>query len=144
MPSVIKDGRFGTSYEAGVTPRGQLVVAPLEFNTAHKNTIVLVATAYNFITPIAGKQFVISGYIASSDKSVSATDGVEIDIFEAAAVDTTTSSKDLITIDLARLDKDNAIGLNLITTPGVWINAAADDTNVNLTLLGYYVDVITA
>ena len=137
----IEDGKGGTKNKVKVTSLGQLVVAPLEFSEPLFNAIALTATAYNFVEPVAGKRFVITGYIAATDKNVSSTNGAEIAIIESSAIDSTVASKVLLTLDLGKLDSQVITGLNMITSPGVWINASTDDATVNLTILGYYISV---
>jgi len=138
----IEDGKGGTKNTAQVTPRGQLVVSPIDFNTSTFNALDTTGTAFNFVEPIAGKQFVITGYISASDRSVSANDGAEVPIIESEAIDSTTATKILLTLNLGKLDSQSLTGLNILTTPGKWINASTDDATVNLTLLGYFVDII--
>ena len=137
----IMDGK-GSKSKAAVTSRGQVVVGPIAFNVAYFNSLALVATPYNYVGPIAGKQFVIDGIIASSNKSVSATDGAEVCIYEADAADGA-SVKELLTLDIGKLDRAVITQLNLSTNTGVWLNAETDDATVNLTIIGYYVDVET-
>ena len=135
---ILMDGT-GTKTKAKVTTRGQLVVAPLEFSEPYFNAMTVDDQVYNFTTPKTGHQFVITDVIAAGDKNVTASTGVEIAIYESATA-SGVSSKDLITLDINRLGGANLIGLNLITTTGTYINATMDDNNVNLTILGYYVE----
>lgn len=140
----IEDGKFGTSSTVGVTKRGQLITAPLKFNKGYFQSMVSASTAYNFIIPQAGQQFVIDGIIFSSDKNVSSTNGAVIDIYESSiGPDSTTIETSLLRIDIGRLDKGNVSSLNMITSPSVWINGFTDDATTNVTLLGYYVEVVT-
>jgi len=34
------------------------------------------------------------------------------------------------------------IGLNFLINPGVWVNAQTNDNNVNVSIMGYYIDQI--
>lgn len=138
----IEDSKFGTRNSAGVTQRGQLIVSPLKFNTAFFQSMTATDTAYNFVIPKAGQQFVIDGLIFSSAKDVNSTNGAEIKIFETDAVDSISSSKDLLTLDIGRLDRGSISSLNLITNPGVWVNATTDDATTHVTIIGYYVEVV--
>ena len=139
----IEDGKFGTRNTVGVTARGQLITAPLKFNQGYFKSLTATSTAFNFVVPIANHQFVIDGILFSSDKNVSSTNGAQIKIYEAGAPDTITIGKELLTIDIGRLDKGNVSSLNMITSEAVWINAYTDDATCNVTLLGYYVEVVT-
>lgn len=137
----IEDGRGGTKNKVGVTSRGQLIVAPIEFSSPLFTALDTISTAFNYAEPRAGKQLVITGYIISAGKSVSNTDGAEITIIEADAIDTITATKILLVLNIARSDSQAVTGLNILTTAGKWINASTDDATINLTLLGYFVNI---
>lgn len=138
----IEDGRFGTRDVCGVTSRGQLITAPLEFNSPLYQSLNVANQAFNFVKPCAGKQFVIDGLIFSSDKNISTTNGAVIQIYEADGLDQLASSQELFRLDVGKLDKGSLTGLNVITNAGVWINAKTDTATCNVTILGYFVDVI--
>jgi len=131
---------WGTPYDAMVTKRGQLVTAPLKYNTTYFSAMTATGTAYNFLTPKTGQQFVITGFIVSSDKNVNSTNGAVVPIYEAASETATAASKTILTLDLGKIDREGMMGLNILTSKGVWINATTDDATVNLTILGYYID----
>ena len=135
----IRNGR-GKRYSAKVSKHGQIITAPLEYNETYYNSMSSISTAYNFIAPKNGKQFVIDGYIIESDKNVSATTGAEIPVIEAASPGSLTPTKTIFTLELGKLAGRNATRLNILTSAGIWINASTDDATVNLTLLGYYIN----
>ena len=135
-------GGQGSRNLAEVSKRGQLIVAPIDFNEALYESMNVPNVAFNFVLPIASKQFVIDGAIFSSDKNVSSTNGAVIEIYEASSPTSITPSKTILTIDLGRLDRGNVTGLNIITSAGVWINGKTDDATTNVTILGYYVNTI--
>jgi hypothetical protein len=141
MPDVkIKDAAFGTSEGAGVTKRGQLVVAPLEFSDTYFSSFQIANTAYNLVTPLTNKRFVIDGIIFSSNKNVSSTNGAVISIYESDGPNSRTVSKQLFLLDVGRLDKGSIPDMNILTSQGVWINGETDDATTNVTLLGYYIE----
>jgi len=137
----IEDGRGGSRNRVAVTPRGQIVVAPIDFSTSSFNAMTVNNQAYNFAKPVTGKQYVITDIIVSADKSVG-TSGAEVQIYEAQAVGTATIDNSLFQFTITKNTTEAITGLNVITNAGVWINAKMDDNNVNLTLLGYLVDTI--
>ncbi len=141
MPIVVEDGYLGTKTKAQIDDRGQLIVAPIAYNTPSFNSMT-TTSAFNFVLPKAGNQFVLTGYIVATNKDINASVGAIVPIIEADAVDTTTPSSTIITLNLGRLDGREVTGLNILTTPGKWINASTDVTTVNLTLLGYYVKTV--
>jgi hypothetical protein len=134
----IEDGRGGTRNKVAVTPRGQLVVAPIDFSSTTYNTMTVNDQAYNYVTPVRNRQFIITGIIVSGDRNVG-TGGSEVEIYEATAVDSTVVSNGLFQFTVGKNITLPITGLNVITNPGTWINAKMDDNNVNLTILGYSV-----
>ena len=135
---IVMDGT-GTKSKARVTSRGELVVASIAFSEPYFNAMTVDGQVYNFTEPRAGMRFVITDIVAGADRSVGAT-GVDIVIYESATA-TGTSTKDILALSLTKQTSTNLIGLNLITSTGTYLNATMDDNNVNLTILGYYVEV---
>jgi len=125
---------------AKVTDRGQLVVATIEYSEAYTVSATVINTAYNFIGPKAGKRFVITAILLNADKSVSATNGAVIVIYEATSATSTTASKTILSIELLKQVNRDITGLNLIVSEGVWLSIKTDDNNINATILGYYID----
>lgn len=125
--------------EARVTPLGQLVTAPLEYSDTKFNNMDLVDTAYNFHKPTAGKRFVITGMLVSTNRSVGAN-GAIIEFYEASAVDSTTVDKTILRLDMVKNDKLPITGVNFILTEGVFLNGKTDDDDVLATIAGYEVD----
>ena len=67
----LKDGK-GCGFDAKVTKRGQLIVAPLEFSDPYFVYLDTINIAYNLIKPTAGKQFVITSILVNSNVNVGA------------------------------------------------------------------------
>ena len=122
-----------------ITSRGQLVTAPLEFSTLSFQNLSADNVAENFFKPLAGRRFVITDVIADADRSVGAN-GATVDIFEASAIDSATIDKQLFQFDMPKQTDKVLIGLNIITTEGVFINGKTDDNNVLVSIGGYFVD----
>lgn len=137
----ILDAFFGTGQGAGVTSRGQLVTAPYDYSVPYFQKLNTINTAFNFARPIAGKQFVLTGYIASAEKDVSNTDGATVILYEASSPISTVVESQILQLNLLKLAGREIVGLNMLTNPGVWISAKTDDATVDITLLGYYVPV---
>ena len=75
----IKDG-WGTGAEACVSPRGQLIVAPLGFSLPFNVKAELVNTGYNLVPVSSGKRFIITDIILTANKSVGASDAT-VDLY---------------------------------------------------------------
>ena len=134
----IKDGKGGAG-EACVTHRNQLVVAPLDFSTAYAVTASVINTAFNFVGPQSGKQFIITDILLYANKGVGANDAA-VDLYEATGDAETTVSKSILSIEMLKQTSRDISGLNLIVTAGRWVNIKTDDNTIFATIMGYYVD----
>lgn len=136
MTTTIKG--VGTGKLAKVTNRGELVTAPLNFSTPVFHSLTSDDTADTWFKPRAGERLVITGMIIQTDRNV-ATTGVTVDIYEATAEDSETIDTQLVQFDMGRQDVITLIGLNIIITEGLFVNAKASDSNVLITIAGYFV-----
>ena len=136
--SIYVDGSGGTKNKAKVTKRGQLVVAPLEFSEPKNVTILLADTAYNVIEPKPKKKFVITSIVISGARSVG-INGALVELYEADAIDETTSTKNIYTIDIARSASIPILPLDILINKGKWLNIKAGDVTVYATISGYYI-----
>lgn len=123
---------------AKVTSRGELVTGPLEFSTAVFKSLTVDDAPVNFFKPRAGERLVITALIIQTDRNV-VTTGVTVDIYEASADDSGTIDTQLIQFDMGRQDTIIITGINSIITEGKFINAKASDSNVLITISGYFV-----
>lgn len=123
---------------AEVTKSGELVVAPLHYNEITNQTLDSAGVAENFFTPKSNFQFVITGIVANADKSV--TTDVVVDVFEADSLTSATIDKSIFHFEMLKNGDKDLIGLNILINEGVFINAKADDANVNMTIMGYYIN----
>ena len=124
--------------KAGVTKSGELVVAPLSYDEIANQTLDSAGVAENFFTPISEKQFVVTGIVANADKAV--TTDVVVDVFEADSLTSATIDKAIFHFEMLKNGDKDLIGLRILVNPGVFINAKADDANVNMTIMGYYIN----
>lgn len=124
---------------ARVTKYGQLVTAPLQYSTPIFREMNSTGTAFNFITPSAGKSIVITDIIASADKSVSNTTPADIIIFSAAEANLTTPIQTIVRPQLTGSSNFTLPGQNIIIGQGLWINATTDDATILLTIMFYLV-----
>ena len=128
----------GSGAVAKVTNSGELVIAPLAYDEVANQTLDSANTAENFFTPISRKQFVVTGIIANADKSV--TTDVVVDVYEADSLTSTTIDKAIFHFEMLKNGDKDLTGLRILVNSGVFINAKADDANVNITLMGYFIN----
>jgi hypothetical protein len=135
-------GGRGEKFGANVSGRGEVTVAPIAPNSKYFQLLNVANTAFNFISPKAGKQFVIDGFYVSGDRNVNANTGATVLIYEADSPTNLTPSETVFELDIAKIDRQVATQLNIQTNPGVWINAKTDSTNIKITLFGHFVKVL--
>lgn len=123
---------------AKITSRGELVVAPFNFSSVQFQNMNSDNTAFNFFGPSANQQFVITTVIADADRNVGAN-GATVDIYEADSATEGTIVKQILKFDLVKQTSKILTGLNLAITTGKWINAKSDDSNILMTIGGYFV-----
>jgi len=124
-------------YTARVTKTGELVTAPLKYDETDFKSLTATGTAYNFYGPRIGQQFVISGFVAVSDKNITA-DAV-VQIYEASAVDSASVSKTLVQFAITKNSVVAPTPLRILVSEGFWVNAQTDDATINVTMFGYYI-----
>ena len=135
----LKDGK-GTGNLAKVTSRGQLVVGASDFSTAYSVEVNATGTAFNFIEPIGGKIFVITGILLYANKDVGVNDAT-VEIYEATAIDSTVVVNSVLTTEMVKQTNRDLLGLTLKVSEGFWLNIKTDDATIFATVLGYYTDL---
>jgi hypothetical protein len=133
----VKDG-WGTGNSACVTERGQLVTAPLAYSEVFTVIAALNNVAFNFVSPLSKHRFVITDILLYANKGVGASDAT-VDVYEADSATETTISKSILSIEMLKQTSRDITGLNLIVSPGKWINIKTDDNTIFATIMGYYV-----
>ena len=136
----ISDGSGG-GHLAKVTHAGELVIVRGNYDQTFQDSMTSINTAYSLVVPKAAKQFIITGIVINADKNVSATDGAVVEVYEATASDTTTATKTILTLNIGKNSTIPLTGILIQTTKGVYLNSKTDDATVNITLLGYYLEL---
>lgn len=141
-PVQIKDGRFGTGVLVGVTPIGQLVVAPYAYDETEFKELAEANTAYNFYKPKSGQQFVITGINAKADRQVDNVTDADVVIYEADSETSTTVDKTLFQEAMVRGEKATLFPLNILVRAGKFVNAKTTDDDIHMTITGYFIPKI--
>ena len=137
MKVEIKDSHSGRT--ARVTQFGQLVTAPLAYSKPVQKVLDTPNTAFNFVEPSAGNFIVITDILVYASKSVSNTTPADIQIFQSDEIDSLTVVEGIARPQLIAGSNSELIGLNLIVSPGRWVNATTDDATVQITIMFYTV-----
>ena len=124
---------------AKISDQGELIIRGAEYSTFKKQQIT-DSNAVNFFKPLSGKKFIVSGIILNTDRNVG-VNGSAIEVYEASTASETTIDTSIISIDLVKNQTVSLTPLLIETEEGKFINGKADDFNVNVSVLGYFVNV---
>jgi len=97
-------------------------------------------TAFNFYIAKTKQRFVIVGLILNTNKDIG-VNGAIIDIYEANTNDSTTIDKQILKLNLLKNQTTTVIPILFGVTEGKFVNGKTDDTIVNVSIVGYYIDV---
>jgi len=139
---VVLEGRCTTTFalnRASITSRGALVVAPYSYDETVFKLLGTDDAGVTFYEPIVDKRFVITGILAAGNLSIAANALATVTVFESAALDSSTSTKDRLEFGITRLQVETISPLNILIKEGVFLNAKTDDDDVFMTIMGYYV-----
>ena len=131
----------GLERKVCVTNSGELVTSALHYDNTVFHAMSSTGTAYSFYPPLRDKQFVITGFIAVSDKNVGANDAL-VEIYEANSVTSTVVQKALPTFAITKNSVVDPTGLRILVQEGFWVNAKTDIATINMTMFGYYINRI--
>lgn len=125
-----------------ITKNRELVTAPSQYDTATYHAMDADNTAFNFALPLAHKQFVVTGFLAVSDKNVTA-DAI-IEIYEADSPTTITpiNVEEGPKFALTKNSNVSPTPLRFLIASGVYLNAKTTDATIHLTIFGYYINQI--
>ena len=125
--------------DAAVSSNGELVTGAFDYSSPYYVRTLVDDQAYNVVTAKADNRFVVTGLLIATSKAIVGT--ATIVLYEATSAETTTASRDILTIDMIKEDR---LYLNLfnVSTDGVqYINIKATDSQVDCTVFGYYAPI---
>jgi len=130
----IRDRLKGTF--ASVSDNNELMVAQ-QFSIADKVTLTIDNTAVNLIKPRAGQKAILTGLIVNTNRDIG-VNGALIEIFETSTETSGTVDKAILSFDLVKNQTTVTAPILVETNEGKFINAKADDSEVNVTLFSYF------
>ena len=137
IETVIKSTETGK--HAKVSSIGELITRSFDYSTPVFHSLTVDNAADTWFKPQAGERLVLTDVIVQTDRNV-ATTGVTVDIYEASAEDSGTIDTQILQFDMGRQDVIILTGINFITAAeGKFINAKASDSNVLITISGFFV-----
>jgi len=120
----------------------QLETASGGFDLGNFKSLNATGTAFNFYTPIPGHQFIITGLFAFATKDVSDASATNIVIYEGTTPTTITVSRIVRQFGMGKLTVASQVGLRLLVSEGVFLNAKTDDDTIDLNIDGHFIPTI--
>ncbi len=108
-----------------------------QFQSAEKITLVSDNVVVNILKPRPNNQIIITGLIVNTNRDVG-VNGAIIEIYEASSASSSTIQKSILSFDLTKNETVVTSPVLIQTTEGVFINAKASDSEVNITVLSYF------
>ena len=125
-----KDGNL-----AKVSKTGS-ILSSVRFSSAEKITLDADNVAQTIVKPRSGENMIITGFIVNTGKGIPGD--VLVQIYESAEENSTVVSKAILSFDMVKNQTIVTAPILIQTTEGTFINAVADDSDVNVTLLCYF------
>ena len=123
-----------------ISANGELVVGPLSYSSSYHEIVDIAATAFEIVPASSGKKFIIDSMLLATSKTFgTATTAETLTIYEASPADLSTNLKTVAQIDFLKNDRLVATGLKLASSTAVSLVASATDTDVSVTIAGFYV-----
>lgn len=127
---------------AKISYLGEVITAPVAYSEPNYVAITTAATAYEVVPGKSGHRFVITSMLIATSKTFgSATTAETVTLYEANSATPGTVISITAQIDFLKNDRLVATGLNLAISEANSIVSIATDTNVDITLAGYYIPV---
>ena len=121
---------------AQVSDNNELMIAT-QFSSAEKVTLTVDNTAVNLVKPRAGQKAIITGLIVNTNRDIG-VNGALIEIYEASSETSGTVDKAILSFDLIKNQTTITAPILIETNEGKFLNAKADDSEINVTLLCYF------
>ena len=125
--------------QAKVTPNGEIVTGSLQYSSPFYKKLEVDDQVYNIVPLVSERQFVIVGILLAADRNV--TTDTHVELYESTSP-SGVSSKDILQVDLLKTETLYMNLINVSTDGTKYINATCDDNNVDVTLFGYYAEVV--
>lgn len=116
------------------------LLSTVRFSSAEKITLDSDNVAKTIVNPRSGENMIITGFIVNSARNIA--QDVLVQIYESADKDSASSSKAIMSFDMVKNQNIVTAPILIQTTGGTYINAVADDSDVNITLLCYFEDIL--
>lgn len=107
------------------------------FSSAEKITLTSDNVAVTIVKPRSGERMIITGLILNTNRDIG-VNGAVVQIYESAAENSSVVQKAILSFDIPKSSTVVTSPVLIATEEGSFINAVADDSDVNVTLLCYF------
>jgi len=132
----------GNGIPAGVSANGEVLTRAFDYSTPAFQNMDQTTDAFNFQSPSAGEQFIITGVILSGNRDIG-VNGAITTIYEATGIDTTTitTARTLLEVEVPKSTVFPFLTPDIKVGEGFFVNGQADDVSVRVSLYGYFIPV---
>jgi hypothetical protein len=135
FPIVIRDPGTGTGQR--VTTNGESVTGLLGYSEPYYSRLEIDDQVYNVVPGLAGRRFLMTGILIATTRNI--VGEKQVDLYESLLATTDIHDKDILIIDMQKSERVYLPLVNVATQEGRHINAHAEDSEVDITIFGYYV-----
>lgn len=136
FPFSLTDRSTGDSQRVSVN--GEAVTASREYTEPYYVRLSVDDQIYNVVPGKVGRRFVQTAILIAASKAIVGDKTVQI--YESLFPDSGAHDKDILQVDVSKNEKLALTIDNSATQNGRSINANCDDSEIDITIWGYYVD----
>lgn len=136
FPCTIRDP--GTGSGQRVTKNGEAVTGNLEYSEPYHVQLAVDDQIYNVVPGLAGQRFAMTGILVATARNI--TGEKLIELYESLSTSSGVKDKEILNIDMVKSDRIYIPLVNVSTQNGRNINANAEDSEVDITVFGYYIN----
>lgn len=127
----------GTGSGQRVSKNGEAVIGGLDYSEPYYMQLAIDDQVYNVVPGKPGKRFEMTGILIATTRNIVSEKLVEI--YEATTPSSGVKAKDILSMDMIKSEKIYVPLINVASENGRSINANAEDSEVNITIFGYYI-----
>lgn len=135
FPVTIRDPQ--TTAGQSVSGNGETIVRAYDYSAPHYVKLTIDDQVYNVVKGQVGRRFVMAGILIATSKAIVGDKTVQI--YESLTADSGVHDTDILSIDMVKSERIYLPVTNVSTQASRHINANCDDSEVDITIFGYYI-----
>jgi hypothetical protein len=136
---------YQSNLYAKITAGGALAVSPLHPSVSFNGLLGTDATVVNVVPAKSDHVFHITGVFLTGNKDINTSVDAVVEVYTGTSDETTAANAttNLFTVPVGRSSSSAINPILVETSTAEWINAVTSDDDVYVTILGYYLKVVT-